>query len=432
MGQIDAHFVEPVNRRELFEGSMQGMVRKLDPYSGYIPPEDYRELKETLDQEFGGIGIVVEVDIDRGRPVVLSPQPAAPAYEAGIRAGDVIMKVDGQDTSQLSQDAIVDLIRGPPGTEVTLTILPYGSEETVEFRVRRAVIPIESVLGYSRQPDGSWRYVLPDHPRIGYIWLDSFGENTAQDMARVLESLDSTVDALIVDVRANAGGLLDSAVETCDLFLDSGLIVSIRGRGGRVDRVFRAKQRNDRFPRQRPMAILVDRYSASASEIFAACLQDHGRAVVIGERTWGKGTVQEVIELEGGRSALRLTTATYWRPSGRNIHRLPKSTDEDDWGVAPNEGFEVVFNKDDYLHMLEGRRERLAPALPDAQQGAATPSDADSFQDTQLANAIEYIQAELERDAPGESRMGGVPPSPIARKERGMLGRQRWVDGILV
>ena len=360
IGTIEANFVEPIDSRELFEGSMNGMVKQLDEYSGYVSPDAYDQLLEDLDQEFGGVGIIVDVDPDTERLMVLSPFVGTPAYDAGMRAGDLIMAIEGQDTEGLDSSDTIKMIRGAPGTDVTLTILPFGEKDTRQVTLTRAIIPIESVLGDRRLKDGSWEFFLEAHPEIGYIRLSSFGENTADDLKDAyleVAARDQETLGLIIDLRQNPGGLLETAVEVCDLFLSSGDIVSIRGRDKLVARRYEAKNGTLVSP-DLPLAILVDHYSASASEIVSACLQDHERAIIIGERSWGKGTVQSVLELEGGRSALRLTTATYWRPSGKNIHRLAKSKTTDDWGVSPNEGYEVKFEKDEFLNVLRERRKR--------------------------------------------------------------------------
>jgi len=357
IGQIDANFVEPIDRRDLFEGSMEGMVKRLDDYSGFVSPDDYDELLEDLDQEFGGVGIIVDVDPDTERLMVLSPFLGTPAYEAGIRAGDLIMAIEGQDTAGMNSSDTVKLIRGKPGTPVQLTIKHYGQEESKEVTLVRAIIPVESVLGDTRNPDGSWEFVLEDHPEIGYLRLTSFGENSAKDLTAALEKVIGNVDGLILDLRQNPGGLLEASVEVCDLFLNSGDIVSIRGRG-KVLRQEYSASKGTVVPTELPMVVLVDHYSASAAEIVSACFQDHERAIVVGERSWGKGTVQSVYELEGGRSALRLTTATYWRPNGRNIHRLAKSNEEDEWGVSPNDGYAIKYEKEEFLNILRARRQK--------------------------------------------------------------------------
>ncbi|MEM7312596.1 MAG: S41 family peptidase [Planctomycetota bacterium] len=367
IGQIDEFFVEPIDRRELFEGSMRGMVKELDQYSGFVDSKQYTEFMQDLDQEFGGVGIIVDVDPDTDRLMVLSPLAGTPAYKAGLRAGDLIMKIKDKDTEGLTANDAVGVIRGKPGTDVILTILPYGKEETKDVTLTRAIIPIESVMGDLRGPDSEWQFYLEQDPSIGYVRLTSFGENSARDLRNAFASIDGKVDAAILDLRGNAGGLLPAAVDICNMFINEGQIVSIKSRGGVIQDEYWADEETV-IPTDLPMVVLIDHYSASASEIVSACFQDHNRAKVIGERSWGKGTVQSVFPLEGGRSALRLTTATYWRPSGRNIHRLAKSTEEDEWGVTPDDGFEIKLEREAYIEMLKARRNRDVPPIRSGQE----------------------------------------------------------------
>jgi carboxyl-terminal processing protease len=334
---------------------------------------------------------------------VLSATPGGPAFRAGIRAGDVITAINGLDTVDLGVDGPVKLIRGEPGTPVNVSIQSPGQEPR-EITIVRALIRVDSVMGYSRDETSKWIFHLPDHPRIGYVWLESFGEETSRELARALEQIEPDIDALIVDVRTNAGGILTAAVEVCDMFIPEGTIVTIRSRY--ASREEEGTAGNERFPANKPLVVLADRYSASAAEIFAACMQDYGRAIVIGQRTWGKGTVQSVFEMEGGRSALRLTTATYWRPSGTNIHRRPDAKDEDSWGVLPNEGFEIEYEDEEYVRFLRERNRRFAGGSSEMPSDDATQSEADQeieidsasdepFVDRQLERAVEYIQQQL-------------------------------------
>lgn len=358
MNTINDFYIEPVKRRELFEGAMRGMFEKLDENSAYIPPRRYDRLVENLDQEFGGVGIEVGEDQMSNRLMILSPLTGTPAANAKLQPGDILMKIEGKDTTNMKLTDSVGLMRGKEGTNVRIEVQRFETKKVEEVVVERAIIPIKSVLGDSRNLDGSWNYVLEDSPQVGYLRVVNFGEYTAIELNEILQKLLPEINALIIDLRGNPGGLLDAAVATCGLFLDSGAIVSIKGRNGIIGDSHVATHGDTIVPTDIPLAILVDNYSASASEIVSACLQDHDRAVVVGQRSYGKGTVQTVRALEGGRSAMKLTTATYWRPSGKNIHRLSKATEEDDWGVSPNEGYEVVLSDRDMLQVLRKRRIR--------------------------------------------------------------------------
>ncbi len=428
MALIANNYVEPVESRDLFEGAMEGMVGSLeDQYSNYISPQDFTEFQESLDQEFGGVGIVVETHPTTQFLTVVTPLVNTPAYEAGLQAGDMILSINGKTTREIAMSQAVDLMRGKPGSEVRLTIQRDPEPVPHEFRIRRAIIPVESVLGDTRRRDGSWNFFLEENPRIGYVRLTTFGDHTVEELRRALAQFEQRpIEALLLDLRGNAGGYLSAAVAVSNMFIDEGRIVSTRGRDGSVRAAYEADAAATIFPQDTPMVVLVNRDTASASEIVAACLQDHGRAAVAGVRSWGKGTVQNVIQLEGGSSALKLTTASYWRPSGKNIHRGKDVGENGDWGVQPNAGLEVVLDDATLqeLHRLRRLRDivlRPAQRLPTwmetlwaANQAEETPADQDDApndQDTesrspavtitqwsddpQLQRAIEHLQKQI-------------------------------------
>lgn len=396
MDEIDESYIEEVDDRKLFEAALTGMMDQLDPYSSYIPESTYSELRESLNQKFGGIGIHVSLDDKTKRISVLSPLVGTPAYEAGIRAGDVIMAIDGKDTEGITLQEAVDQMRGDEG-EVKLSILHEGDTEPADFVIERAIIKVASVLGDRYNPDGSWDFFLEGESGIGYIRITSFSEDTAFELRKALTWLTSNdMKGLVIDLRNNPGGLLDSAVEICDMFISSGRIVSTRGRDGKIRDEFNAHA-NGTFTGF-PMAVLVNKYSASASEIVAACLQDHGRAVIIGDRSFGKGSVQNVIPLEGGRSAMKLTMASYWRPSGKNIHRHTDAKEEDDWGVMPNQGYQVSLAEGEAEEMFRVRRERDI-FNPNFKGERPQP-----YVDSQMQKAIDYLHEAIKSE-----------PAPLAK-----------------
>ncbi len=415
---IDTHYVEPVEDQKLFESAVDGMLSQLDEHSSYITRDGLAELRENLDQEFGGIGIEVTLDPKTKELTVLSPLVGTPAYLAGIRAGDKIASVNGESTAGFSLPDAVRRLRGKAGDMVRLQIVRKGADKPLDFEVTRAEIPLESVRGDSRRADGTWNFVLAGYPQIGYIRINNFGERTAEEVAAALDALHAAgVKGLVLDLRENPGGLLNAAVGVCELFVAPGsLIVTTRGRNGTIDETYRAGGEGRRY--DGAMCVLVNRYSASASEIVAACLQDYQRAGIVGERSFGKGTVQKVHEVEGGKGVLKLTTSSYWRPSEKNIHRLSTNQEADEWGVRPDQGCELKLSDDDLLKWHELRRQRdiLPPA--DGEQRpdflSIKPEDAARL-DPQMQKAVEML--ERKKNAPGKALSqggGGQQPFPGA------------------
>lgn len=393
--QIDRNYVTQVDRRELMEAAMRGMILKLDPHSSYINSKDLKSFNEHVEQEFGGIGIQVHV-IDH-QLKVLVPLPETPAYKAGLKPNDRILEIDDKLTSEFPEghqammEAAVNLMRGKPGTPVKVKIQHSGSETPETVEIVRAVIKTPTVLGDHLETNGEWSYMLDEQEKIGYIRLTSFGRNSAEEMHSVLVKLQKNgLRGLVLDLRFNPGGLLTAATAIADFFISNGVIVSTKGRNTE-EQVIKAKKAGtfSGFP----MAVLVNRGSASASEIVSACLQDHHRAVIVGERTYGKGSVQNVIELEGGKSAIKLTTASYHRPSGKNIHRFPKATDKDDWGVIPDEGYQLTMTDNELGDLWDSLRSREVGTKPRT-----------GFVDKQLESGVDAIKKLLAEGKPIEEK----------------------------
>ncbi|MGA2061474.1 MAG: S41 family peptidase [Thermoguttaceae bacterium] len=396
---IERISLEKVKPEELFEGAMEGMVDRLnsgglDENSSYIPPKTLPEFREMIDQQFGGVGIEVAIDSKTREITVVSPLPGSPAFTAGVLAGDKILRIDDHSTQGMSIRDAASLLRGKTGDPVNITVLHQGEDKPVEIKIVRAVIQGETVLGDTRNADGSWNYFLPGYDRIGYLRITSFGDETAAELKRAVQRLvDHDMQGLILDLRDNPGGLLPAAIGVCDLFIPSGIIVSTRGRdGGNLD-AWQASGKGafTKFP----MVVLVNQYSASASEIVAACLQDQHRAAIVGQRTYGKGTVQKVIELDDSRGALKLTTASYWRPSNKNIHRRKDAGENEDWGVSPDSGWEVRVEGDDLTRL---RLWRMRRDISKAAETAVKAKGADKFVDRQLAKAVECLQKEMGKE----------------------------------
>lgn len=384
MDVVDREALQPVERRELFVGAMNGMLKDLDEHSVYISDESFRSFSEDIKQEFGGVGMYVEVDPKSKMLMVLAPMPGTPAFDSGMQVGDLIVSIAGEPTYGKTRSEAVKTLRGPIGESIEIEV--KRGEESMTKSLVRARIPVESVHGDYRHSDGSWQYRLKEHPEIGYIRLSQFGEKSADEVRAALQEIGD-VQGLILDVRANSGGLLDVAVEICDMFLEPDQsIVEIRGRNGFVKQKYTSSSETV-FKPSIPVCVLIDRYSASASEILAACLQDHQRAVMIGEQTYGKGTVQDIIPIQRGQSILKLTTASYWRPSGKNIDKNNEESKRSKiWGVQPNDGFAIEMTGDDVLRNLKERSARdieglasgadeLLSQIRDAQENAPDESN---------------------------------------------------------
>lgn len=389
---IDNSYVEAVDDQKLFDGAVDGMLGRLDDYSSFTTREEKAEFQESLDQEFGGVGLELAVDPKAKGLMVISPMVGTPAYEAGIHAGDRIVHIDDVSTEGWDLKDAVEHLRGRPGTPVTLQVTRAGQEKPLKFDLHRAIVQLDSVRGYSRRPDGSWNCFILPNERIGYLRILSFGEHTAQQLADGVKKLEGEgMKGLVLDLRNNPGGLLQASTEICDFFLPlpGKPIVTTRGRDGEVRETFSTKGLGEN--RRYPIVLLVNRYSASASEIVAACLQDYRRAEIVGERTWGKGTVQNVIPVEGGQSLLKLTVASYWRPSGKNIHRLKDKPDSEEWGVIPEGDCNIKYSEDEFSAWVEYRRKRDME-LP----SAGPPSDANLGEDDpQLAKALDQLRYKL-------------------------------------
>ena len=300
---VEKNYVDPVDTKDLIEKAIQGMVHSLDPHSSLLVPEALKELQFDTQGEFTGIGI--SITMRDGFVTVISPIEGTPAYRAGIKAGDRIVKVDGEATTDLQE--AVKKMRGPKGTEVVVTIVRKGVENTIDFKLIRDVIPIESVRSLALTAD------------YGYVWITNFRENTTEDLEKALQTFEAgpvPMKGLILDLRDNPGGLLDQAIKVADLFLEKGKILSIEGRHKSNTKIFEAEPNS--VKRKYPIVVLINDGSASASEIVAGALQDQKRALILGTTSFGKGSVQTVEELRDGYG-LKLTIARYYTPSGRSI-----------------------------------------------------------------------------------------------------------------
>jgi len=306
---IERNYVDNVDSEKLAISAIEGMLKTLDPYSAYLTPERYKELEIGTSGEFGGVGI--EISVENDLLTVITPIEGSPAAKAGIKPGDLIIAIDGKSTQGLSVDEAVKSLRGPKGSAVKITIQSQGDKNPREVVLVRDIIYVKSVN--SKLLDG----------RIGYIKLSQFQEKTSEELVKAIEELESgdrgELNGLILDLRNNPGGLLTQAVEVADEFIDEGLIVRVKGRVEDQSTEYYATKK-DNTPGY-PIIILVNKGSASASEVVAEALQDKKRAIILGTKTFGKGSVQSIIKLEDG-SGLKLTTAKFYAPSGRSINQV--------------------------------------------------------------------------------------------------------------
>ncbi|MCK5798564.1 MAG: S41 family peptidase [Deltaproteobacteria bacterium] len=363
---IENNYVEHVDDAELIYGAIKGMMGRLDPHSVFMPPKQYQQLKADTRVEFGGVGI--EVEIREGWITVVAPLDGTPAKKAGIRSVDQIVQIEGRSTQGMTMDEAVRLMRGPRGTRVKIAIRHRGEKKPRNLALVRDVIRIVSVTSKMMVPT------------IGYVRIKTFQERTDAHLRQAIEGMRKEgLKGLILDLRSNPGGLLDQAVRVADLFIAKGRIVSTIGKGGRIMEREKAHARGT-FARV-PIVCLVNGGSASASEIVAGALQDHRRAVVLGTRTFGKGSVQTIIELRDG-SGLKLTVARYYTPSGRSIQER---------GIVPDI---VVSPKAPPSRKEKGTRERdLKRHLHNRQATTKASPKSKRLKDFQLQTALDHLRA---------------------------------------
>lgn len=350
LDMVQKNYVDQVDSSSLIQGAINGMIKTLDPHSAFMTPDVYKGLEEETQGHFGGIGI--EITLVKDVLTVVSPIEDTPAYKAGVKSGDQIIKIDGKTTKDISMMEAVIKLRGKKGTKVTITITREGMIKPRNIVLTRAEIQVHSVK--SKTFDNN----------IGYIRISSFNEKTAADLRKALADVKVKSDpmqGLVLDLRNDPGGLLNQAIEVSDMFLRSGVIVSTRGRTKSMETRMQAKDDGAREVTV-PMVVLVNEGTASAAEIVAGALQDNGRALILGTQTFGKASVQTVIRLEDG-SALKLTTARYYTPKGRSIQaegikpdlivKLKKPTKD----TEDNQADEMMREKDLEGHILPSGEE---------------------------------------------------------------------------
>ncbi|MCI0705209.1 MAG: S41 family peptidase [Planctomycetia bacterium] len=425
--EVDANFYRELTdeeRQQFVEAMINGGLQKLDPHSEYFNAAALKQFESDSQGSFGGVGILLGIDPKTKFLMVDHPMPGTPAYEAELIAGDLIVKVGDTSTEGMTVPEARKLITGEPNTNVTLTIRRAGQPDK-QVTLTRANIQTHPISGVRRRSDdpAKWEWFVDKPNGIALIRISTFNELTDKELeAAVKEIEDAGGKAIILDLRGNGGGLLDQAIKVPDLFLTQGRIVSTRDRRSK-ERVFEAKESGTIFlpAEQKPLVVLVNEHSASASEIVAAAFQDHKRAVIVGERTFGKGSVQKLLRLgTDPPTAIKLTTETWWRPSGANMDRRLAPKDKlDEWGVKPD--FEVPLTPEQRLRYrvelyksqwLAGKPSVVGPTQPPPptpkdDNGKPIIDDSKPFEDPQLLKAVEYLRKKL-------TGVGQAPvPAPI-------------------
>ena len=377
LDMVQKNYVEDVDSKTLLEGAINGMMKSLDPHSTYMTAEMYRDLEVETRGSFGGIGI--EITIKKDILTVVSPIEDTPAYNAGIKAGDHIIQIDGKSTKDITIMEAVKKLRGPKDSKVTVTIMREDMTKPKDFVITRSIIKIKSVKSK----------IYDEH--IAYIRVSSFQERTADDLKKELRDIkakNGVLEGIILDLRNNPGGLLNQAVAVADVFLKSGVIVTTKGRTRNMETKSVAKDDGDEP--MCPIIALVNEGTASAAEIVSGALQDNGRALVLGTQTFGKGSVQTVIPLEDG-SALKLTTAKYYTPSGRSIQAEGIKPDIIVKYIRPPEDKEMT---DDFIRErdLKGHIKPKNENDTNKDEGAKKEQD-NLLQDNQLKSALDIIKS---------------------------------------
>ena len=403
------------------EAAITAMLETLDdPYTVWIPPRMEGDFNKQMRGSYVGIG--AEIDLEHDRLRIISPLADSPALDAGVRAGDVVLSIDEVDTLGLSTDECIELLMGEEGDPVEV-VVRHTDGEVEPLTIIRRRIETRSVRGLRRDGSG-WDHMLDPEEGIAYIRLTQFTERSIDEMRETLAELEAEgTRGLVLDLRFNGGGTLDGAIDIADLFLERGVIVSVKDRDGE-GRSWTAD--NDEDDRDWPMVVLVNDGSASASEIVSGALQSLGRAKVLGERTFGKGSVQEVRMLPDDHGILKMTTARYYLPDGRNLDR---HSEAEVWGVDPDPGFLIDLDPSEYSKIVEKRRlfEPIGGTSVWEEESGEEPrfDDAEwireSLEDPQLAAAMDALKARL--DGQEWPKVGGDPSNEIVRE--GELKAQR-------
>jgi carboxyl-terminal processing protease len=416
---------ESLGKREDLESnkdvdlSLQMMMSNLDPYTMYIDHDTIKKAEIEFNGNFTGIGIQIRRIAAKDALMVVSPIKGSPAYRAGLKAGDLITQIETDkddkgkplpapkafSTEGMRTETAVKHILGDPGTKVKLTVQREGVSQPLDFELRRGRVEVETVLGTKRNDDDSWQFYIDPESKIGYIQLTQFNRGSFRDMEDAVRKMNKTgLKGLVLDLRNNPGGLLTTAVQIADLFIDDGLIVTIRPRVG-PEQPYGGEHEGSYL--NFPMVCLVNNGSASGSEIVAACLQDHKRAVIVGERSYGKGSVQNIQPFSPTEGEIKLTTATFWRPNNKNLNKMsikdydkmtPEELEEKDWGVRPDSGYVLKLDRKERADLDEHMRVR--EVIPRRDAPPKDPKDVKpEFKDRQLETALDYLKSQIKTAA---------------------------------
>jgi carboxyl-terminal processing protease len=387
LGLLQKEYVEETNSKDLIYGAIKGMLETLDPHSAFMPPNMYKEMREETQGKFEGLGI--EITMKDSVLTVVSPIEDTPAFKAGIQAGDQIVKIEGEFTKDLTLMDSVKRLRGPKGSKVTITIVREGFTKPREFTLIRDVIPIRSV-----------RHELLEK-NYGYIRVSQFQEKTSSEFEKEMKALEEEnkdpLKGLILDLRNNPGGLLEQAAQIADQFIESGLIVSVEGRREDQNRKYYAHPEGDIA--HYPLIVLVNGGSASGSEIVAGAIQDHGRGILLGTHTFGKGSVQTIFPLKDG-SGLRLTTARYYTPNGRSIQAkgivpdiIVEPSQPEEEKAAPAPKFPSEKDLERHLIDLDKGVEKVPPKEKEKEKPKKEDGKGKRPPDNQLERALQLLKS---------------------------------------
>ncbi len=383
VGTVEKYYVDPLTIEEIINKSIAGLLNNLDAHSSYLDKNHFKELKIQTEGEFGGLGITV--GMRDGALTVIAPIEGTPADKAGLKSGDIILKIDDKSTIDMTLDEAVSLMRGKPGTKITLTIVRKGESKPLKIEIIRDIIKIDSVYA---------KHILNDD--ILYLRVVSFDKKVVKDVKKYIKENEGKTKGIIIDLRNNPGGLLDQAVGLVDLFVDKGVIVSQKGRIKSENKEYKATKSGTY--KNIPLVVLVNGGSASASEIVSGSLQDHQRAIIVGEKTFGKGSVQVILPIDKNE-AIKLTIARYYLPSGRTIQAL---------GVTPDiivHSGEVKVQEDEFmikeaelkkhlkseLEKIEGKKEKKKEEKKKSEDGII--KEKDLYKDAQLKEATDILKA---------------------------------------